>query len=48
MSGGFAGELTRLDCDGQFKPFVYLNVRASRFRQAGFGNRKADNCSFAA
>src|SRR5258707_5731293 len=26
-SGGFAGELTRLNCDGQFKPFVYLNGR---------------------
>jgi hypothetical protein len=24
-NGGFAGELTRLNCEGQFKPFVYLN-----------------------
>jgi hypothetical protein len=25
--GGFAGELTRLNCERQFKPFVYLNGR---------------------
>jgi hypothetical protein len=29
-NGGFAGELTRLNCEGQFKPFVYLNGRGSR------------------
>jgi hypothetical protein len=26
-SGGFAGEVTRLNSEGQFKPFVYLNSR---------------------
>jgi hypothetical protein len=26
-SGGFAGEVTRLNSEGQFKPFVYLNIR---------------------
>jgi hypothetical protein len=29
-SGGFAGEVTRLNCGGQFKPFVYLNGGGSR------------------
>jgi hypothetical protein len=28
-SGGFAGEVTRLNSDGQFKPFVYLNAAAA-------------------
>jgi hypothetical protein len=28
-SGGFAGEVTRLNCDRQFKPFVYLNGGAA-------------------
>jgi hypothetical protein len=28
--GGFAGEVTRLNSDRQFKPFVYLNGRAGR------------------
>src|SRR5260370_16927057 len=28
-SGGFAGELTRLNCKEQFKPFVYLNGRTT-------------------
>jgi hypothetical protein len=31
-------ELTRLDCDRQFKPFVYLNGRGSR---TGTGDRHA-------
>jgi hypothetical protein len=26
-SGGFAGEVTRLNSQGQFKPFVYLNIK---------------------
>src|SRR4051812_16710987 len=28
MERRLSGELTRLDCEGQFKPFVYLNCRA--------------------
>src|SRR5258708_8027722 len=29
-SGGFAGEVTRLNSEGQFKPFVYLNAGRRR------------------
>src|SRR5467141_3904930 len=30
MERRLSGELTRLDCEGQFKPFVYLNCRDGR------------------
>src|SRR5260370_23118943 len=29
-SGGFAGEVTRLNSEGEFKPFVYLNAGRRR------------------
>src|SRR5258708_3061551 len=41
MERRLSGELTRLGCEGQFKPFVYLNFRDCRTHVPPWSNHQA-------